>query len=360
MGYTIMNIKQDRMNSRERIEALLKYNTPDRVPIGALATVFSNNNAGYNANIAFGDPVKSFYATVWTAEQYGWDLIPQRFDHTVSGPYDFGGKVRMPTGEYEGGMITESYPMQSEYDVSDLKKPDPKTAGRIPKALEFCRLQEKHGLYVWFSSRSPFSFAANLCGLDQFAKWMIKKPELCEKLMKIATEHIFNVLKYWVDVFGLENIFVFMSSPSESNQVISPKHFEKFALPYHIEYHNRLRAMGIKHFAFHLCGQQNENIPYFSDLSLWQHPSILSFGHEVDLEVAAKYFPQDIIFGNIEPAFIQAASPQQVYEKAKQTIKKGKKAPGGFILASGCSLLAAPPVNAFAMTKAVNDFGWYE
>jgi len=30
------------------------------------------------------------------------------------------------------------------------------------------------------------------------------------------------------------------------------------------------------------------------------------------------------------------------------------------MLGPGCHLLMAPPVNVFAMTKAVNDFGWYE
>jgi uroporphyrinogen-III decarboxylase len=99
---------------------------------------------------------------------------------------------------------------------------------------------------------------------------------------------------------------------------------------------------------------------YLGDLAPWPHPSVLSFGHEVDLEVAGKYFPKDIIFGNIEPAVIQTGTPQQVYELSKAAIKKGRKAPGGFILGPGCHLLMARPVNVFAITKAIDDFGWYE
>jgi len=91
-----------------------------------------------------------------------------------------------------------------------------------------------------------------------------------------------------------------------------------------------------------------------ANLSSWPHPSILSFGHEVDLEVAARYFPNDIILGNVEPVVIQTGTPRQVYELSKIAIEKGRKAPGGFILAPGCEL----PVNVFAMTKAVNGFGW--
>ena len=173
--------------------------------------------------------------------------------------------------------------------------------------------------------------------------------------------HILDVLQDWVDTFGAEKLIAYMPSPSESNQLISPKQFEKFALPYRAQYHDSVRATCIKRFMFHLCGDQNLNLPYLAELSTWPHPSILSFGHEVDIEVAAKYFPQDIIYGNIEPAVIQTGSRQQVYDVCRVAIEKGRKAQGGFILGPGCGFPpATPPINAFAITKAVNDFGWYE
>ena len=200
-----------------------------------------------------------------------------------------------------------------------------------------------------------------MCGLHQFCRWMLRKPELCHELMKLAMAHYLDVLEDWVDTFGTEKLIAYVSSPSESNQLISPKQFEEFALPYHAQFHDRLKAIGVKRFMLHICGDQNLNLPYLAEFSAWPHPSILSFGHEVDLEVAARYFPQDIIYGNIEPAVIQAGSPQQVYELCRVAIEKGKKAPGGFILGTGCGLPAmSPPINAFALTRAINDFGWYE
>jgi uroporphyrinogen decarboxylase len=357
-----MKLKQDRMNSQERMDALFNYRKPDRIPIGSMATTFCSSNAGYPVTTAYGDPEKSFNAMLWAAEQYGWDPVPQVFGHTVLGALDFGGKFRLPKGEYEGGIIVECHPVKTEGDILKLEMPDPRAAGRIPKVMEFSRLQEAHGLPVWFFSRSPFTMAADICGLDQFLRWMVKKPELCEELMKMAIDHSFDVLQYWVESFGPEKIFVYMSSPSESNQVISPGHFVKFALPYHSEYHRRLRSVGItRRFAFHICGDQNLNLPYLSELSPWPHPSVLSLGHAVDLEAAARYFPDDIIYGNIEPAVIRVGTPRQIYDLAKIAIHKGKRARGGFILGSGCGMsYGSPPVNVFAMTRAINDFGWYE
>ena len=355
-----MGLKEDGIGSTERIRRLFEHRMPDRVPINMVASAFACRNAGLPAAVAYGDPERTFYALQWAADQYRWDPIPQIVRHTVVEALDFGGDVRLPQGEYEGAMVVQSFPVKNEGDVENLQAPDPTRSDSIRRAMELARLQEAHGLPVTFVSRSPFTTAANLCGLQQFCKWLVRKPELCDRLMKLAMAHIVNVLQYWVDTFTAKNVFVFMSSPSESNQVISPKQFEKFALPYHIAYQEKLRALGVQRFCLHLCGNQSLNLPYLADTSPWDHPAILSFGHELSLEACGEYFPQDIIYGNIEPAVIQTATAQKVYELTMETLEKGKKLPGGFILSAGCELpIASPAANVFAVTKAVNDFGWY-
>jgi len=360
-----MELRQDRMTHKERMQALYEYRKPDRVPILGLGCEFAMFNAGYSLTDLQNDPRKAFHALQWACEQYGWELEQQPTVHTILGSWDFGAKMKMPDSPYAMAIAVETHAVKTEEDVRSLRLPDPRTAGAIPKRMEYSRLQEKAGLLVTFFSRSPFSTAADICGTQQFCRWMIRKPELCETLIRIGIEHIFNVLQYWVDTFGASKVLYYMSSPSEANQIISPKHLREYALPYHKEFHTRLRAMGIDKFMFHICGEQNLNLPYLAQFASssdsWPHPSILSFGHEVDLNNAATYFPDDIIMGNIEPAVIQTGTPQQVYELCRIAIEKGKKLPGGFILAPGCGLPPkAPPYNVWTLTKAVNDFGWYD
>jgi uroporphyrinogen decarboxylase len=356
-----MQFKQDQMTPSERMAALFDYRKPDRVPLGAMSTGFNTRNAGHTVADAYEDPEKSFSDMQWTTEQYGWDPIPQYAGHTVLGAWDFGGRVRMPRGEYEGALVVTDHPVAGEADVDKLTLPDPKTAGRIQKALVFARLQADAGLPAYFFSRSPFTMAANIVGIDLFLRWTMKKPALCETLLQLSLDHMVNVLSLWVETFGTERVFAWMSSPSESNQLISPRTVKKFAIPYHEAYHRRLRDMGIRRFGLHICGEQNMNLPLLAESAPWPHPSVLSFGHEVDLETAAEHFPQDIIFGNIEPAVIQTGTPRQIYDLCREAIAKGKKAPGGFILGPGCGMpVAAPPVNVYAMTRAINDFGWYD
>ena len=83
--------------------------------------------------------------------------------------------------------------------------------------------------------------------------------------------------------------------------------------------------------------------------------------YEVDIETAAEYFPGDIITGNINPSVLQTGTPEDVYKLTKQAIEKGKKCPGGFMLAPGCEMPPrTPEQNILAMMQAVSDFGWYE
>ena len=359
-----MELRQGRMTSEERMNALFNYQKPDRVPLscGGISIV----NCGYTPAEAYTDPQKALQAGLWTSEQYRWDNYSFSVDHTVMGNWDFGAKMTMPESEYAMGVAVDTRGAKTEEDVWNLKLPDPKTAGAIPTRMEYARLVEKAGLLIGFSSRSPFAMAADICGLEKFARWLLRKPELCERLMEMAIDHTFNVLKYFIDTFGVEKIRVSMSSPNESNQLFSPRLIKKYALPYHKEYHKRLRALGVDgEWYFHICGEQNLNLPCLSEFAAsadgWSHPIILSFGHEVDLDDAAEYFPDDIIFGNVEPAIIVAGTPQQVYEHSRICIEKGKKFPGGFFLGPGCGISPrAPGYNVWMMTKAVNDFGWYD
>jgi len=356
-----MRPRQDRMTPAERMRALLGGQPIDRVPLFLAARGFCARNVGYPISAMYSDPEKSFWAKVWTQEQYGYDGYPVYSAYICFGAWEFGGEVDFPRGEYEQAPKVIRFPVNSEEDVDKLKVPDVKTAGAIPINMQFCKLQEKHGIRRTVGIGSPFNMAGGICGMERLGRWMIKKPELVHRILRKVTDFCVQVVQYSVDTFGAENIELREASPLESNQVISPQQFEEFALPYTREVHEKVLAMGVKHIFSHICGEQNLNLPYLARIPFGDR-AILSFGHEVDLATAIKYFGDtSIIAGNVEPAVIQSGTPQQVYELSKQAIEKAKYAPRGFILMPGCELPPmAPPYNVYMMKKAINDFGWYE
>lgn len=348
------------MNELPQISSLYWLERPERIPLACIDTGFSSIEAGYSLTDAYGNPDKSLEARLRAEERYGFIPVPQIIRHTILAAHDFGGDVRLPSGPYDQAMKILSHPVKNESDAWRLAMPDPKTAGGVQTAMRFSKLQHQRGLTVWFHHRSPFTMAANICGMERFARWMHREPKLCDHLIEMALGHVFNVLGYWVDTFGEENIAVYNSSPMESNQLISPGHFERFALPGHIKYIEKLKGLGIRRYFFHICGDQCRNLPYLSRISGWPHPAVISIGHEVALDKAAGFFPDDIIYGNIDPMVIQFGAIKEVYDLCRMAIETGKRIKGGFILAPGCDLpLYPPPENVVAMTKALADFGCY-
>ena len=173
----------------------------------------------------------------------------------------------------------------------------------------------------------------------------------------MATEYGVRLARYWVETFGPENIEFRTATPTSSNQVISPKHFEAFSLPYLKELHEKVLGMGVRQLYTHICGEQNLNLPYYREVPFGD-PGIVSFGHEVDLTRAIEFFgDRCIIVGNVEPGTILTGNPDEVYAASKECILKGKKAERGFMLGPGCELPPmAPACNVWAMRKAVDDF----
>lgn len=357
--------RQNPMTALERMNALLAGRPIDRVPVWLwlLSAPFAARNVGYTVASSYDDPEKSLQAQLWTMEMYGSDDIPRpMFGGAVRGTWAFGGEIKLPTGEYQQAPLATRYPVVSEEDAWNLKMPDDvKTAGPIPLFMQFARAQEHLGFPISMPGDAPFETARSMCGVETFCRWLIKKPGTVHRLLRLATDFQLEVARYWVNTFGPQRILVQTTAATASNQVISPKHFETFFLPYQMELYEKILAMGVNHIFCHICGEQNLNLRYWAQIPMG-NPGIASFGHEVDLTTAIRYFGDTcIIAGNIEPAVIQNGTHDQVYELCKKNIEAAKYAPHGFILAPGCtSPPMAPPYNVYMMKKAVDDFGWYD
>ena len=200
-----------------------------------------------------------------------------------------------------------------------------------------------------------------MCKTDLLMRLMVKKPEIVHRLLRIITDYFLEVVKYWVETFGPEDLIVLDASPVESNQLISPRLFKEFAFPYIMEHHEKILATGVRHFYCHICGDQNLNLPYWAQVPMGER-SIISVGHEMDLEKIIEYFGDNcIVAGNLDPSVIQEGTAEQIYELTSQCIEKGKGAPGGYMLMPGCELPPkAHPYNVYMMKKAIDRFGSYE
>ncbi|MBW1998421.1 MAG: uroporphyrinogen decarboxylase family protein [Deltaproteobacteria bacterium] len=357
-----IGIRQDEMTSGERLEALLAGKPIDRIPITNFGMrEFSAINVGYTIAESYTDPEKSVYAQVCTMEQYGFQLEPN-LAYASYGAWEFGGEVKMPSGDWEQAPYIKRYPVETEDDAEDICLPDVTRAGIIPVMMEFSKVAERQNLPILPFISPPFSTAGNICGLERLARWLYRAPHLVHHLLQLSTDHGVEVAKYWVDTFGAAKVSVRTAAAEESNQIISPRHFEEFVLPYEKQLHERILSLGIRRFFnCHICGDQNLNLPYWAQVPMGDL-GLVSFDHDTDLEASIKFFGEScIVAGNLNTSLLQMGTPQEVYEAARSCIEKGKKAPRGFMLSPGCGLPPnTPPYNVYMMRKAIDDFGWYK
>ena len=297
-------MKQDRMNFTERLDALLNGRIPDRIPFFSFALGFCARNAGYPVQTIYRNPEKSFQVQIQTKNQYGYDSDPF-YGYASYGGWEFGGEIEFPEGEYEQAPSHGRFAVEMEEDIARLDLPNVRKAGMLPLAIEFSRIQDKHGISPSVVVGGPFTIAGNICSVDKLCRWLIKKPELVQRMLRLATDHILDIIRYWIDTFGTGRVNVQIWEPMATNQIISPKEFEKFVLPFQFELHEKILDMRIKYLLCHICGEQNLNLPYWSTIPMGDL-GIISIGNEVDITTAIEYFGENcIIAGNIDPTILQ-------------------------------------------------------
>ena len=351
------------MTNRERVRALLRREKPDRVPMYPFAMGFPAVYTRTNVADVYNKPDVAYAIQKKTAADFDWVLLPL-LAYASFGGWEFGGEIKWPAGEFSQAPSVARHVISKPEEVDGLGIPDIPGAGLIPtqKKLHDLSLPDDDPNAPWpvvFHMVGTFTTACNIVGVPNMAKWVIKKPDAAHKLMRLTTDFQKKLAEYWIGLYGSENTISWGGDPSTSNHMISPKTFMEFGMPYLKEVHERMIELGSRHIFKHICGEQNRNLEAWAEVPMGD-PGFVSFGHEVDLERAAEYFPNDVIVGNLEPAVIATATPGEVYEHSRKVIEKGKKCPGGFMFGPGCEL---PPMasleNVKAISKALDDFGRY-
>jgi uroporphyrinogen decarboxylase len=331
----------------------------DRVPHFPFILGFSAKNLGRPIATIYNDAEKSFDAQMKTFEQYGVDWGPI-YGYASYGTWEFGGEVEMPAGNYQQAPAHKMFPVKSEADIDSLTLPDVKTAGCLPIAMAFSKLQQSHGTPISVVLGGNFTIAGNICAVEKLCRWMLKSPESAHRILRLATDHIVEIVKYWADTFGAGNIIPQFWEPLASNLIISPRQFNQFVLPYLIETGEKILAMGVRHILHHICADHNANLPCWAEVPMGE-PGLCSFGQEIEIERAIEFLGEKaVIIGNLDPSLLLTGQPEQITERCRDIIEKGKKAPRGFMFSSGCEVSPETPgYHVYLIKKAIKEFGVY-
>lgn len=225
-----------------------------------------------------------------------------------------GAEVTMGSRIYEPHVT--GYAMESVTDWEKLPRINWET-GRVKIVLDAIRIlkQQKLPVPIVGNLTGPISTASSLMEPVIFYKQLRKKNREAHQFMKYVTEEITQFAKLQLEA-GADVIAI--SDPSGTGEILGPKLFEEFAVPYL----NQI-IEGIKDYhpgtIIHICGQMKNVYPQLSMLK----SDALSFDSIVPMGEARKNLPDRVLMGNVSTYALEFGDPERVARLTKHCVENG-------------------------------------
>lgn len=343
------------MNSKQRVEAVIRGEMPDRVPVCLHNFLPAVEEAGMRLEHYLTDPGCAAKAHLQAVGTYGHDCILIDLDTTMLA--EAMGASRDATPGAPGHIAGPA--IQDIGDIGHLRVVDPLKDGRIPVLLEAVRiLARETGDTVSIRANADqcaFSLAGLLRGMEDFLMDLTEEEssESVHALLELCYRSHLAVHRALHEA-GAH--FTSLGDSSSGPDVVSPSMFARFARPYQERLVKDLAADGI-FTVIHVCGNTSSIVEQFAEYP-W-------CGFELDYKTDAARAKATagaghVLFGNIDPSgIIGRGTAEQVRAAARELIGIWK--PGGrFILNSGCAIPpGTPPENIRALVQAADETGWY-
>lgn len=341
------------MTSKQRVDAVIRGEVPDRVPVCLHNFLPAVEEAGMRLEDYLTDPGFAAKAHLQAVETYGFDCILIDLDTTMLA--EAMGARRDATPGAPGHIAGPAILDLSE--IGHLREVDPLKDGRIPVLLEAVRiLVRETGGTVSIRANADqcaFSLAGLLRGMEDFLMDLTDEDseEAVHALLELCYRSHLSVHRALREA-GAH--FTSLGDSSSGPDVVSPSMFARFARPYQERLVKDLAVHGI-FTVIHVCGNTSSIVGQFAEYP-W-------CGFELDYKTDAALAKATagaghVLFGNIDPSGIIArGTAEQVRAAAEKLIRIWK--PGGrFILNAGCAIPpGTPPENIHALVRAARDFG---
>ena len=343
------------MNSKQRVDAVIRGEMPDRVPVCLHNFLPAVHEAGMRLEDYLTDPECAARAHLQALETYGHDCILIDLDTTMLA--EAMGATRDAAPGAPGHIAAPAIAGLDE--VSKLRVVDPLRDGRIPVLLEAVRIlvrQTSGEVSIRANAdQCAFSLAALLRGMEDFLMDLTDEDsgEELHALLEICYQSHLAVHRA-LHQAGAH--FTSLGDSSSGPDVVSPAMFDRFAMPYQKRLVRDLAADGI-FTVIHVCGNTSRIVGRFAEYP-WCG---FELDYKTDTALAKTTAGADhVLFGNIDPSgIIGRGTAAQVRAAASTLIHQWK--PGGrFILNAGCAIPpGTAPENIHALVAAAAEYGRY-
>jgi uroporphyrinogen decarboxylase len=304
----------------------------DRVPAYIFTGACNAKLVGASVSELLQDHNVFLKAQIAAYERYQPDIMIMMWDLSLD-IEAMGNELRYP--EDSMSVVTSEF-LADKGNLSTLKIPDPKNDGRLPGYLQACEGLKEVVTDAPVSGviAGPWTIAMGLRGANNLIVDTKMDPDFVHELMKISTE----ATKSFTEALNEIGVGVGYSEAPASCNLISPKMYQEFVLPYHKELvtYFKEKRVGV---GIHICGNAN---PILDDM-VATGASNISVDSGTDLgKAAGAARGKAVLIGNV-PTECFLAENRDVMRDAIQNCLDLAPKDSGYILAPGCEVPTIAP-----------------
>lgn len=342
-------VRPDTMTPKERVLGCLQGTKIDRLPSAPLVLNHCSRVTGVTVSQFNSNAEVMGKAQVAAWKRYGYD-IPLMFTTTSTVAEAMGTELFFPEDD---APWVEHPIVEDSANIGKVKVADPWKDGRLPVYLNAAKhvlAEIGDQVFVGCIFAAPFTTSAHLRGTETLIRETYKNPGLVNELLELSTRSALAIIDALAEI-GVVPVIV---EPVASASLISPRQFEKFAMPHLTAIINRAHEKGIP-ICLHICGKTTPII----ELMAATGAEILSID-QIDMALAKKLAGNKAcLLGNVKPAeTMLKGTPDSVMAEVKEIIEAAGDSPRGLIVSTGCETpFNAPPENIHAVMTATRMYG---
>jgi uroporphyrinogen decarboxylase len=329
------------MTNRERLDAIVNGELPDRVLVHDVACITVAKAMGYEWKDARYDAKLSAKLTNEFNKLTGSDFEFAPLE-TPAMFMDLGVEVSQPDDNY-GNVLSIYFSEPEDIDTKELYDPyNPNESkmmrkGIVDKIMEYRKVNDTGALTSGWSW-GIITTAGFLRGVETLLMDTMLEPELAHKAIKKASALVDGIMR----VGSEGGDYIWVPDPTASGTVINIDTFKEFDLPYTKEVVSGWKKdLGLP-VIYHVCG---DTIPIM-DAIPETGVDVLSADHAIDLAEARAILGDRLcLMGNVHPIdILWNGTPESVRDASMECIAKAGTE-GRFILSGGCEVPRDTPIS---------------
>ena len=219
------------MNDKERVFETLQLREPDRVPAslfgGGMWTVFTS---GTDFQSLIGHPQEMARVNIETNRRMGLPIIYMGSGYKNSHIAALGARIRFRGAgapDLAEPLIAHAEELEG-LDIDDLARDE--LVQTVGEAARIVASEVGDEVAVAATAWGPFTLAAQIYGVENMMRAVIKRPDDARKVVEFAT----RVATRFYEPLLEEKVISMISiaDMSSSGDLISRRHFAELALPY--------------------------------------------------------------------------------------------------------------------------------